>query len=137
VPYVPLLFCFPPSLTSSQARHAKRQTLSWDDFSNAGFSRMDAPLDGVLQFTAPPSPAAGAPAQSEEMRRRLKKAQRALPAFGWDTAPVLGAEEFVEEAFVDVFCDLVYGAGWMDTDRVDEVERECNWALVGLYSVLS
>jgi hypothetical protein len=124
-------------LTSPQARHAKRQTLSWDDFSNAGFSRMDAPLDGVLQFTAPPSPAAGAPAQSEEMRRRLKKAQRALPAFGWDTAPVLGAEEFVEEAFVDVFCDLVYGAGWMDTDRVDEVERECNWALVGLYSVLS
>jgi hypothetical protein len=43
---------------------------------------------------------------------------------------VLGHEEVVEEAFVDVFCDLVYGAGWMDMDRVDEVERECNWALV-------
>jgi hypothetical protein len=91
---------------------------------------MDAPLDATLQFAPPPPVAGPAPAQTEAERRRLKKTQRAMPVFGWDTAPVLGPEEFVEEAFVDVFCDLVYGAGWMDTDRVDEAERECNWALV-------
>jgi hypothetical protein len=105
--------------------------MSWDDFSNAGFSRTDAPLDGVLQFSAPIAKNIESwPDKQEEMRRRLRKAQKALPTFGWDTNPVLGTEEWVEEAFVDVFCDLVYGAGWMDTDRTDEVERECNWALV-------
>jgi hypothetical protein len=68
-----------------------------------------------------------------------------LPAFGWDTEPVLGTEEVVEEAFVDVFCDLVWGGGWreevggiMSTEGpVTEVERECNWALVGAFSSLS
>jgi hypothetical protein len=114
-----------------QARHAQRQTLSWDDFSSAGFSRMDNPLNATLQFSPPIATSiASWPAQQEEMRRRLKKAQKNLPTFGWDTSPVLGSEEFVEEALVDVFTDLVYGAGWMDTDRVDEVERECHWALV-------
>jgi hypothetical protein len=105
--------------------------MSWDDFSNAGFSRTDAPLDGVLQFSAPIAKNIESwPDKQEELRRRLRKAQKALPTFGWDTNPVLVTEEWVQEAFVDVFCDLVYGAGWMDTDRTDEVERECNWALV-------
>jgi hypothetical protein len=112
--------------------------MSWDDFSNAGFSRTDAPLDGVLQFSAPIAKNIESwPDKQEEMRRRLRKAQKALPTFGWDTNPVLGTEEWVEEAFVDVFCDLVYGAGWMDTDRTDEVERECNWALVGAFGWFS
>ena len=43
--------------------------------------------------------------------------------------PVTGTEAIIEEAFVDVFCDLVYGGGWMDTKRED-IDRECNWALV-------
>jgi hypothetical protein len=30
---------------------------------------------------------------------------------------------------MDVFCDLMYGGGWMETER-EEVDRECNWALV-------
>ena len=64
------------------------------------------------------------------MHRKLKKAQKALPPFGWDTEPVLGSEEVIEEAFVDVFCDLIYGGGWMDEERREETDRECNWALV-------
>ena len=27
---------------------------------------------------------------------------------------MLGPEELVEEAFVDVFCDLLWGGGWME-----------------------
>jgi hypothetical protein len=42
----------------------------------------------------------------------------------------MGSEEVIEEAFLDVFCDLVYGGGWMDLERVEETDRECNWALV-------
>ena len=64
------------------------------------------------------------------MTRKLKKTQRALPPFGWDTEPVVGSEEVIEEAFIDVFCDLVYGGGWMDLEREEELDRECNWALV-------
>lgn len=55
---------------------------------------------------------------------------QALPAFGWDTNPVMGIEEVVEEGFLTVFCDLIYGGGigWMD--RAELSFRESNWALV-------
>lgn len=46
---------------------------------------------------------------------------------------MIGREEVIEEAFVDVFCDLLYGGGWMDKERMEEVDRECNWALVGIF----
>ena len=41
----------------------------------------------------------------------------------------MGAEVIIEEAFMDVFCDLMYGGGWMEIE-LEEVDRECNWALV-------
>ena len=44
----------------------------------------------------------------------------------------MGGEEVIEEAFVDVFCDLIYGGGWMDDERREETDRECNWALVSV-----
>ncbi|KAJ7076969.1 hypothetical protein B0H15DRAFT_862667 [Mycena belliarum] len=118
-------------------RLTKRETLSWNDFSTAGFSRSDAPLSATLQFSPPltlmpPSPSAPLNA---EMTRKLRKAQKALPAFGWDTTPVLGPEEVVEEAFLDVFCDLLWGGGWMERAAgvggpTAELARECSWALV-------
>jgi len=41
----------------------------------------------------------------------------------------MGAEVIIEEAFMDVVCDLMYGGGWMEIER-EEVDRECNWDLV-------
>ncbi|KAL1942286.1 hypothetical protein VTO73DRAFT_6350 [Trametes versicolor] len=118
------------------ARAAKRATLTWQDFSSSGFSRTDAHLSATLQFSAPVANQINAwPSQSAEMHRKLKKAQKALPPFGWDTEPVLGGEEVIEEAFVDVFCDLIYGGGWMDDDRHEEIDRECNWALIEFKSL--
>ncbi|KAJ3494973.1 hypothetical protein NLJ89_g10702 [Agrocybe chaxingu] len=112
-------------------RAAKRQTLSWNDFSSAGFTRMDAPLSATLQFSTPfTNTISSWPSQNTEMTRKLKKAQKSLPAFGWDTEPVIGSEEVIEEAFVDVFCDLIYGGGWMDLERGEMLDRDCNWALV-------
>ncbi|KDR72869.1 hypothetical protein GALMADRAFT_73169 [Galerina marginata CBS 339.88] len=112
-------------------RTAKRQTLSWNDFSSAGFSRMDAPLSATLQFSTPLANTISSwPAQNAEISKKLKKTQRALPAFGWDTEPVIGSEEVIEEAFIDVFCDLIYGGGWMDLERGEMLDRDCNWALV-------
>ncbi|OBZ73366.1 hypothetical protein A0H81_07159 [Grifola frondosa] len=118
------------------ARAAKRATLSWQDFSSSGFSRTDAHLSATLQFSPPVANTINAwPSHSAEMTRKLKKTQKALPPFGWDTEPVLGGEEVIEEAFVDVFCDLVYGGGWMDNERLEETDRECNWALVEFKSL--
>ncbi|KIP03300.1 hypothetical protein PHLGIDRAFT_94961 [Phlebiopsis gigantea 11061_1 CR5-6] len=118
------------------ARSAKRATLSWQDFSSAGFSRTDAPLSATLQFSSPVATQISSwPAQSQELHRKLKKTQKALPAFGWDTEPVVGSEEVIEEAFIDVFCDLIYGSGWLDVERVEEANRECNWALVEFKSL--
>ncbi|KAA1476451.1 hypothetical protein DENSPDRAFT_884344 [Dentipellis sp. KUC8613] len=113
------------------ARAAKRTTLTWTDFSSSGFSRTDAPLNATLQFSTPvASTIQSWPTHQAELARKLKKTEKSLPPFGWDTEPVIGAEEVVEEAFLDVFCDLVYGGGWMDLERAEEVDRECNWALV-------
>ncbi|KAJ7051535.1 hypothetical protein C8F01DRAFT_1174871 [Mycena amicta] len=119
-------------------RAAKRETLSWADFSSAGFSRSDAPLSATLQFTAPltlgRSPSSNGPLNAE-LTRKLRKAHKALPAFGWDTNPVVGSEEVIEEAFIDVFCDLLYGGGWMERavgvgGPSAELAKECSWALV-------
>jgi len=113
------------------ARNAKRQTLTWNDFSQAGFSRADEPLNTTLQFSTPLAATIKQwPTQNAEISKKLKKTQKSLPSFGWDTEPVMASEEVIEEAFVDVFCDLVYGGGWMDIERGEEVDRECNWALV-------
>ncbi|KAJ7746166.1 hypothetical protein DFH07DRAFT_1038602 [Mycena maculata] len=120
-------------------RMAKRETLSWTDFSTAGFTRSDAPLSATLQFSPPltlsPSALSAPTALNAELTRKLRKAHKALPAFGWDTQPVLGPEEVVEEAFVDVFCDLLWGGGWMERAAgvggpAAELARECSWALV-------
>ena len=48
----------------------------------------------------------------------------------------MGTEAIIEEAFVDVFCDLVYGGGWMDIERED-IDQECNWAQVSIGRCLS
>lgn len=37
-------------------------------------------------------------------------------ALGWDTQPVLGPDEVVKEAFLEVFCDLLWSA-WLDGAR--------------------
>ena len=114
-----------------QERTAKRQSLSWNDFSSSGFSRMDAPLTATLQFSTPfANQISSWPSQSAGINKKIKKTQKSLPAFGWDTEPVMGAEEVIEEAFLDVFCDLIYGGGWMDLERGEMLDRDCNWALV-------
>lgn len=114
-----------------EARRVKRQTLTWNDFSQAGFTRMDDPLNTTLQFSTPVTTTINQwPTQNAEISKKLKKTQKSLPPFGWDTEPVMASEEVIEEAFVGVFCDLVYGGGWMDIERGEEVDRECNWALV-------
>ncbi|KAH7910413.1 hypothetical protein BJ138DRAFT_1152931 [Hygrophoropsis aurantiaca] len=118
------------------ARSAKRNTLNWNDFSASGFSRSDAPLNATLQFSTPVAHTISSwPSHNATITKKLKKNQRALPPFGWDTEPVMGNEEMIEEAFLDVFCDLVYGGGWMDIERGEETDRECNWALIEFKSL--
>jgi hypothetical protein len=111
-------------------RSVKRQTLSWNDFSDAGFSRGETSLSETLQFGPSLSQTVQQwPTQEKDIHRKLKKSVQKLPPFGWDTAPIMdGREEIIEEGFLDIFCDLLYGGGW--TDRTETTFRECNWALV-------
>ncbi|TDL19323.1 hypothetical protein BD410DRAFT_842224 [Rickenella mellea] len=43
--------------------------------------------------------------QPAEMQCTLKRGQKALHSFGWDTSPVMGDEEVMEDSFMDVFYD--------------------------------
>jgi hypothetical protein len=105
--------------------------MSWNDFSAAGFSRSDAPLNDTLQFSSPLAlSVTNWPAKDAELTKKLKKTEKQLPPFGWDTEPVMGNEEVIEDSFVDVFCDLVYGGGWLDLERGEDLDRDVNWALV-------
>jgi hypothetical protein len=99
---------------------------------------MDAPLSATLQFSNPVISTVSAwPAQQAEIHKKLKKQQKSLPSFGWDTEPVLGSEEVIEATFLDAFIDLIYGGGWMDLERGESVDRDCNWALVSTFNPLS
>ncbi|TDL17053.1 hypothetical protein BD410DRAFT_901675 [Rickenella mellea] len=119
--------------SARNARSTKRQTLTWADFSSSGFLKDDA-LSTTLQFDAPLTTTITEwPNQAAEMQRKLKKSQKALPSFGWDTSPVMGGEEVIEESFMDVFCDLVYDSGWIE--RTEGTFRDCNWALVEFKSL--
>ena len=90
----------------------------------------DVPLNATLQFSTPLANSISTwPEQHADITCKLKKTQQSPSPFGWDTEPVTGTEAIIEEAFVDMFCDLVYGGGWMDTKRED-IDREYNRALV-------
>ncbi|KAF5347772.1 hypothetical protein D9756_010316 [Leucocoprinus leucothites] len=122
--------------SAREARAAKRQTMSWNDFSSAGFSRTDAPLNATLQFSTPLTlSVTNWPNKDAELTKKIKKTEKQLPPFGWDTGPVMGSEEIIEESFVDVFCDLIYGGGWMDLERGEGLDRDVNWALVEFKSL--
>jgi hypothetical protein len=113
-----------------QSRAEKRTTLTWTDFSSSGNTRTDAPLSAILQFSTPlVNSISSWLEQQADLTHKLKKTQNSLPPFGWDAEPIMGAEVIIEEAFMDVFCDLIYRGGWMEMER-EEVDRECNWALV-------
>jgi hypothetical protein len=47
-----------------------------------------------------------------------EKVTKVAPA---DTERFVGAEAIIEEAFVDVFCDLAYGGGWINIRREEEL----------------
>ncbi|KAK7443796.1 hypothetical protein VKT23_015577 [Stygiomarasmius scandens] len=119
--------------STGSGTRSKRESVSWNDFSEGGFDRVLSPsrsasegetangskaertttFDDTLAF----NPILGDalkewPKDRHELVRKLKKREKALPPFGWDTSPIVGSEEVIEEAFIDVFCDLVYGSGW-------------------------
>ncbi|KAK0479296.1 hypothetical protein IW261DRAFT_1480112, partial [Armillaria novae-zelandiae] len=101
---------------------------SWNDISSTEFTRSDiAPLSAKLQFS-PSMSATISSYQPAEYAKKLKKAPKHIPAFGWDTEPVVGQEKVIEEAFLDVFCDIV--CGWASVSDLNECDRECNWSLI-------
>ncbi|KAF9220710.1 hypothetical protein BS17DRAFT_713899 [Gyrodon lividus] len=85
------------------SRAVKRTTMNWNDFSSDGFSRTDAPLSATLQFSTPVAHTISSwPTHNADITKKLKKTQRSLPPFGWDTEPVMSSEELIEEAFMDI-----------------------------------
>ncbi|KAL1658464.1 hypothetical protein GGF50DRAFT_120835 [Schizophyllum commune] len=154
--------------SARSARKVKRGTISWNDFSSDGFLRGDDGLDVGLRFTLDNPLGVGAAAhplnekeikeRHAELTKKLKKREKSLPAFGWDTAPVLGPDVLIEESFLDVYCDLLCG-GWQTPSEPSvpphpadghppgtpdrhrrrpsmgglseaDLARECNWAMV-------
>ncbi len=101
--------------------------MTWNDFSSTGFTREDEPLQDTLQFNAlPPTTLHTWP--SHEEARKLKKAQKAVPQFHWDTTPVANQEFTIEEGFINCWSDLILSSDWMN--RRERTFRDVNWALV-------
>ncbi|KDN37847.1 hypothetical protein RSAG8_09901, partial [Rhizoctonia solani AG-8 WAC10335] len=101
-----------------QSRLQKRTTMTWSDFSAGGFTAGGAPLSDTLQFAAPLSTTIQTwPSANEDLHRKLKKQQKVLPAFGWETTPVAGQEWVVEEAFLNCWADLIWSSGWCEREE--------------------
>jgi len=110
----------------------------------AGVETNDAHLDGFLVHWIPSHRRAtdtlqfsthlvnsisSWPEQQADIARKLKKTQRVFSAFRWDIEPVMDTEVIIDEALMDVFCDLMYDGGWMEIEP-EEGDRECDWALM-------
>ncbi|KAF9067319.1 hypothetical protein BDP27DRAFT_923863 [Rhodocollybia butyracea] len=127
---------------SAKVRSVKRETLDWNSFSTSGFSRSDTPLKTALQLSVPPqlslntsptrSPGSSPPITPVENKKLRKKTKNGgAPAFNYDLEPVLGPEQIIEEAFLDVYCDLLRGSGWCEgLHTLTYDNKSCNWALV-------
>ncbi len=111
--------------------------MSWNEFAapTGGFDRSDDALSKSLTFSPPVQTQIESwPEEREELRKKLKKSQKEMAKFDWDTTPVVGvpgrgkAITVIEEAFVDVWADLLLSSGWTDYDEL--TYREANWALV-------
>lgn len=107
----------------------KRRTMNWNDFAAIGFSRpgdlLDISLNNPVIHKESPSLTRG-----PSVIRKLRKAPHVQPQVELVSEPILGSEEVVEEAFLGVFCDLIYGGGWSDMEHVEKVDKESNWALI-------
>ncbi|KAF8329758.1 uncharacterized protein EI90DRAFT_1341600 [Cantharellus anzutake] len=133
----------------------KRDTLSWNDFSEIGFDRLSAklsstegdpryldragtpmppmshdPLADALQFSVPTESPSAWTDHAVDWHRKLKKQQKILPQFGWETTPVAGREWIIEEGMAAAWCELCLSSRWVDWD--EGTFRESNWALVCL-----
>lgn len=132
--------------------------MDWNEFAapSGGFNRTDPLLDISLSFSPPISSSiASWPRERDQLAKRLHKAQKDAVPFHYDTLPVFGKDVpflgdddgvnlggtgggeqqvdgkggvYLEEAWVDVWADLMLGAGWMDREEL--TFREANWAIV-------
>jgi hypothetical protein len=110
----------------------KRLTLTWTDFASpaGGFDRSTTALVDSLSLEQPLLKAdiSHWPAERRALHEEHVKAVTELPSFeGYDHALRIG-EEWVEEAFMDCWADLVVGAGWGDAAEL--TYRRANWAIV-------
>ncbi|KAF9518517.1 hypothetical protein BS47DRAFT_1379808 [Hydnum rufescens UP504] len=141
------LICSGFDLGESARRSArssqKRETISWNDFSLSGFERASQSssqdshsseragtpippsssdrLSDALKFSVPVDSPSSWSEHTSDLTRKLRKQQKVLPPFGWDTSPVAGREWIVEEGMIQT-C-----SGWVDW--AEGTFREANWAL--------
>lgn len=102
--------------------------MTWNDFSDVGFTREDAPLKDTLQFNTPTASSSNTWPSHDEMHRKLKKQPKPIAQFNWDTRPVAGQDWTVEEGFIGCWADLVLSSDWMN--RRERTYRDVNWAMV-------
>ncbi|ODN78262.1 hypothetical protein L202_03911 [Cryptococcus amylolentus CBS 6039] len=109
----------------------RRRTMDWSEFASdsGGFTRTDPLLSSTLSFAPPISSSiAQWPKDKEQLSKRLHKAEKQSTPFNYDTTPQVGGRVYVEEAWVDVWCDLMVGGGWME--REERTFREANWVIM-------
>ncbi|KAI6024237.1 hypothetical protein EDC04DRAFT_3143412 [Pisolithus marmoratus] len=120
-----------PGKTTRITPPEKRQTMNWNDFAAIGFSRPGDFLDTSLFLSSPViQKGASSFTRGVSTARKLRKVPPVQPQIQLDPEPIVGSEEVIEEAFLDVFCDLIYGGGWSDFEHAGKIDKETNWALI-------
>ncbi|KAI5449422.1 hypothetical protein NCC49_004706 [Naganishia albida] len=110
----------------------ERLTLTWTDFASptGGFDRSTTALVNSLTLDQPLLAAQLShwPAERRALHDQHVKAEKELPSFEAYEKELTIGEEWIEEAFLDCWADLVVGAGWGDHGEL--TYRRANWAIV-------
>lgn len=100
---------------SARQRHRgpQRGTRDWTDFSQAGFLGQDV-LDRDLSFDTTLSDSVSHLADEKTRWDKLmRKAEKGLPEFPYDTTPHEGRSILCDEYFFEAWADVLVSSGWL------------------------
>jgi len=128
-----------------KARKQRPDSVQWDTFEKSGFVQKDDGLASVLSFDDTFRDEMDKwPAERAELMEKLRKTNKMMPAFPYDTtpyivsSPTLDQSEMgqwatkpvsrIDEVFAEVYADVLLGNGWSNRD--EQTHRNANFIVV-------
>lgn len=128
-----------------KARSQRPGSVQWSQFEKSGFVIADDGLASVLSFDdGLRDDLERWPAERAELMEKLRKANKMIPSFAYDTTPYIVSSPTLDssttgqwdtkpisqfdEVFAEVYADILLGNGWSNRD--EQTHRNANFVMV-------